>query len=264
MILRRNTSSVNWRLTKVIGLRLPSLWYRTSIELSTLFWSSYRPQIYATICVRWRWYRLGISWLVFVFLHSAYQLIAPPGACDRGGSPADVQNYPLLLSTIRSVFDASGHSFGLTFTAPSSYWYLQNFDLPSLLESADWVNLMTYDLHGGKPWSLVDGAMCWNIPPVWDSKDAYIGPIVQAHTNLTEIKESVQLFLRVDVPLDRVALGLGFYGRSFQLSDPTCTTPGCPFSGPAPAGRESRCCIVCTMSLTSRPSVHWLAWDFVV
>ncbi|KAI0916647.1 hypothetical protein AcW1_010187 [Taiwanofungus camphoratus] len=142
-----------------------------------------------------------------------------PGACDRGGSPADVQNYPLLLSTIRSVFDASGHSFGLTFTAPSSYWYLQNFDLPSLLESADWVNLMTYDLHG-----------------VWDSKDAYIGPIVQAHTNLTEIKESVQLFLRVDVPLDRVALGLGFYGRSFQLSDPTCTTPGCPFSGPAPAG----------------------------
>ena len=73
---------------------------------------------------------------------------------------------------------------------------------------------------------------------VWDEKDVYIGAIVQAHTNLTEIKESVQLFLRVDVPLDRIVLGLGFYGRSFELSDPSCNTPGCPFSGPAPAGRE--------------------------
>lgn len=72
------------------------------------------------------------------------------GACDRGGSPVDIQNYPLLLSTLRSVFDASGHTFGITFTAPSSFWYLQNFDLPGLLESADWINLMTYDLHGGK------------------------------------------------------------------------------------------------------------------
>ena len=74
---------------------------------------------------------------------------------------------------------------------------------------------------------------------MWDEKDVYIGSFVQAHTNLTEIKESVQLFLRVDVPLDRVVLGLGFYGRSFELKDPSCNKIGCPFSGPAPAGRKS-------------------------
>jgi hypothetical protein len=27
-------------------------------------------------------------------------------------------------------------------TAPSSYWYLRHFDLPGLLTSADWVNVM--------------------------------------------------------------------------------------------------------------------------
>ena len=27
-------------------------------------------------------------------------------------------------------------------TAPSSYWYLQHFDLPGLLQHADWVNVM--------------------------------------------------------------------------------------------------------------------------
>ena len=48
------------------------------------------------------------------------------------------------------MFDASGHTFGITFTAPSSFWYLQSFDLLALLKSADWVNLMTYDLHGGE------------------------------------------------------------------------------------------------------------------
>jgi GH18 family chitinase len=73
---------------------------------------------------------------------------------------------------------------------------------------------------------------------VWDAKDVFIGSIVQAHTNLTEIKQSVNLFQRAGVPLDRIVLGLGFYGRSFELSNPACSTPGCPFSGPAPSGRK--------------------------
>lgn len=31
-------------------------------------------------------------------------------------------------------------------------------------------------------------------------------------------------------------MGFGFYGRSFQLSDPSCSTPGCAFSGGGDAG----------------------------
>ncbi|KAJ3019388.1 hypothetical protein NUW54_g96 [Trametes sanguinea] len=142
-----------------------------------------------------------------------------PVACERGGVPSDKQNMVDMFQTVRSTFAASGHTFGLTFTAPSSYWYLQHFDLLGLLTYADWVNLMSYDLHG-----------------VWDAKDVFIGNIVQAHTNLTEIKQSINLFQRVGVPLDRIVLGLGFYGRSFQLSDVSCSVPGCPFNGPAPGG----------------------------
>ncbi|PIL32554.1 hypothetical protein GSI_05257 [Ganoderma sinense ZZ0214-1] len=142
-----------------------------------------------------------------------------PVACERGGVPADTANMVSMFQIIRSTFSASGHTFGLTFTAPSSYWYLQHFDLLGLLSYADWVNLMSYDLHG-----------------VWDAKDVFIGNIVQAHTNLTEIEESIGLFQRVGVPLDRIVLGLGFYGRSFQLTDPACSTPGCSFNGPAPGG----------------------------
>lgn len=33
-------------------------------------------------------------------------------------------------------------------------------------------------------------------------------------------------------------MGLGFYGRSFTLADPSCTEPGCPF---ASGGKPGKC-----------------------
>lgn len=70
---------------------------------------------------------------------------------------------------------------------------------------------MSYDLHG-----------------VWDSWNP-IGSQVLAHTNLTEIKQALDLYWRNDVPANKLNLGLGLYGRSFQLSDPTCYKAGCGF-----------------------------------
>lgn len=123
-----------------------------------------------------------------------------PGAGDRGGNSDDTQNYVLLLKTSRETFYSSSHGpYGLTFTIPSSYWYLRWFDVPGMLQYADWTNMMTYDLHG-----------------VWD-KENPIGDIVQGHTNLTEIKQSMDLLWRNNVAPEQVVFGLGFYGRSFQL-----------------------------------------------
>ena len=141
-----------------------------------------------------------------------------PGAPDRGGHPDDTKNFVSLLQTLRSTFDNSPRKLGITFTVPSSYWYLRWFDLPNLIKYADWINLMSYDLHG-----------------VWDRNNP-IGSIVQGHTNLTEIKLAAELLWRVKVPPEKVVLGFGFYGRSFQLSNPSCSTPGCQFSGGAKPG----------------------------
>nr|GAT44459.1 predicted protein [Mycena chlorophos] len=142
-----------------------------------------------------------------------------PVAEDRGGNKADKVNYVTFLKAIKSAFKPFG--YGLSFTAPSSYWYLQNYDLPNMLgdDAADWVNVMTYDLHG-----------------VWDSPADYIGSIVLAHTNLTEIMMTFQLFANVGIDPSRLVMGIGFYGRSFELVSPTCSDPGCPFAGAAPAG----------------------------
>ncbi|PHH89143.1 hypothetical protein CDD83_6594 [Cordyceps sp. RAO-2017] len=144
-----------------------------------------------------------------------------PGAGDRGGHEKDTENYVLLMKTLRETFDSSAHGhYGLTFTIPSSYWYLRWFDMPGLLKYADWTNVMTYDLHGS-----------------WD-KENPIGDIVQGHTNLTEIKRSMELLWRNKVAPEKVVFGLGFYGRSFTLKSKTCSKPGCRF---AEAGKKGAC-----------------------
>lgn len=79
----------------------------------------------------------------------------------------------------------------------------------------DWMNLMSYDIHG-----------------VWDSTNKFTGPLIRPHTNWTEINEGLDLLWRAGVSPNKVVLGLGWYGRSFTLTDPSCHTPNgiCTFS----------------------------------
>lgn len=65
-----------------------------------------------------------------------------PQAEDRGGSQGDTANYVQLVKDMRAAF---GTKYGITVTLPTSYWYLQHFDLPGMQSSVDWFNLMSYD-----------------------------------------------------------------------------------------------------------------------
>lgn len=71
---------------------------------------------------------------------------------------------------------------------------------------------------------------------MWDSTVKSIGAFAYAHTNLTEIQIGLELLWRNNINPERVNLGLGFYGRSFTMSDPSCMTAGCPFSDGAEGG----------------------------
>ncbi|KAH8901608.1 glycoside hydrolase [Thozetella sp. PMI_491] len=146
-----------------------------------------------------------------------------PVAPERSGRPEDYANFPTWLANLRGAFAATGRNYGLSITLPSSFWYLQNFDISISLAmmGANTKELYTeYDLHG-----------------TWDLTDKWLGPKVNAHTNLTEIDASLKLLWRNNIDPSKVVLGLGFYGRSFALQDPSCTAPGCFFTGGAPNGR---------------------------
>ncbi|KAK4118089.1 glycoside hydrolase family 18 protein [Parathielavia appendiculata] len=145
-----------------------------------------------------------------------------PGAGDRGGHPEDGPNFVSLLEDTRSRFRALARGWGISFTAPSSYWYMQHFRIGEMMEHVDFVNLMTYDLFGS-----------------WDKDSDWIGPYVYGHTNLTVIKQALNLLWRNGVPANQVNLGLGFYGRTYVLKDPHCDRPGCEFTDPGRAGQCS-------------------------
>ncbi|OMP85134.1 Killer toxin subunits alpha/beta, partial [Diplodia seriata] len=145
-----------------------------------------------------------------------------PGAGDRGGHEDDGANFVTFLKELNEAIAEDPVDYIVSFTIPTSYWYLRGFDLKAI-NHADFVNVMSYDLHG-----------------IWDSNNP-IGSQVLAHTNLSEIESSLNLLWRNDVPPEKLNLGLGFYGRSFQLADPACWKPGCLFLGGASAGSVRPC-----------------------
>lgn len=127
-----------------------------------------------------------------------------PVAPERGGSATDFINLPVFLRNLRNAMNGSGFRFGLSITLvrfsssssancflmqiqPSSYWYMRNFDIVSIDPIVDWFNVMTYDLHG-----------------TWDATDPYIGALALAHTNLTEINDTMDLLWRNNINPARI------------------------------------------------------------
>ncbi|KAL2060601.1 hypothetical protein VTL71DRAFT_9242 [Oculimacula yallundae] len=144
-----------------------------------------------------------------------------PAADDRGGKPADTDNFVLLMSDIREAFNRINPSWQSTITIPTSYWYLRGFDIVRLEKYVDWFNLMSYDLHG-----------------MWDQHNRFTGPYLEGHTNVTEIDNGLDLLWRNGIKASNVVMGVAFYGRSFTVADTSCTTPGCVF---ATSGQPGTC-----------------------
>ncbi|KAJ5538082.1 hypothetical protein N7494_007561 [Penicillium frequentans] len=168
-----------------------------------------------------------------------------PGAADRYGTAADYDNYVTFLQNLRS---SLGDGYGISITLPSSYWYLQNFDIVNIAKTIDWFNFMSYDIYG-----------------TWDSTVDSIGPYVYASTNLTMIDSGLQLLWHNDIDPSQVNLGLGYYGRSYTLSDTSCIDPGCGFSAggnPGPCskteGMLSYTEIMSVINDSSRNPTVWL------
>lgn len=63
-----------------------------------------------------------------------------PVASDRNGKAEDYANYPKFLANLKASLDE--YSYGLSITLPTSYWYLQHFDLIAIEPSVDWFNYM--------------------------------------------------------------------------------------------------------------------------
>ncbi|KAJ5848907.1 CAZyme family GH18 [Penicillium rubens] len=144
-----------------------------------------------------------------------------PEADDRSGKPEDYKNFPTFMENLRKALDGTGGRNTLSITLPASYWYLQHFDLKELAKHVSFFNIMSYDMHG-----------------IWDEGNKWTGSYLNAHTNLTEIKQGMDLLWRNDVNPDQVVMGLAFYGRTYTTSG-GCVEPGCEYLSGGFAGECS-------------------------
>ncbi|KAI2675771.1 CAZyme family GH18 [Penicillium roqueforti] len=146
-----------------------------------------------------------------------------PSADDRNGRAEDYKDFPDFIANLKSALGESGGRDEISITLPSSYWYLQHFDVAKLEPHVSFFNVMSYDLHGK-----------------WDLGNEWTGAYLDAHTNVTEIDKSLELLWRNNIDSSKVVLGLAFYARAYTLSDPNCVKPGCEFASGANKGKCSR------------------------
>lgn len=130
------------------------------------------------------------------------------GLPGNGVSPADEQNYTLLLRALRDALDARATSLGreepflLTIAAPAGPSIIPNLEAAAIAETIDWINVMTYDFHGS--WDTVTG---FNAP----LRPSTLDPLPDWN-----VEAAVDTYLDAGVPPSQLVLGVPFYGRSWQ------------------------------------------------
>jgi len=146
-----------------------------------------------------------------------------PGHPGQGGRPEDTVNFTLLLKDFREAINAEVLQSGqekllLTIAAPAGAENYNRYELSKIHLYLDWINLMTYDLHGS-----------------WDAVTGH-------HTNMTgpiSIENAVQGYLNAGVPSEKIVLGLASYSRSFTLTS-TASGLQAPTNGAGIAGPCTR------------------------
>lgn len=154
-----------------------------------------------------------------------------PGEPDIPGIPAgnkdDGANYLAFLRELRQQMPATR---SISVAAPASYWYLKHFPIAEISHVVDYIVYMTYDLHGQ-----------WDYGNKWASPGCKHGNCLRSHVNMTETHWALAMITKAGVPSAKVVAGVAAYGRSFQMTDPSCHGPHCTFTGPKSGATPGNC-----------------------
>jgi chitinase len=144
------------------------------------------------------------------------------GEADNINRPEDKQNFTLLLKKMREVLDAQSAKdekpYLLTIAAGASKGYAANTELNLLHQYVDYIQLMTYDIHGS--WDTMTGM---NAPLYRDPESRFYGE--------WSVQDAVQTFINNEVPVNKLIMGIPFYGRVYNQVTNSNNGLYQPFSG---------------------------------
>ncbi|SCY79800.1 glycosyl hydrolase family 18 protein [Alkaliphilus peptidifermentans] len=129
--------------------------------------------------------------------------------------PEDKQNFTHLLRELREQLDAAGQEDGtyylLTVATSAGADKILNLELDQIHQYLDFINVMTYDFHGG--WENITNhhAPLYANPndPSSNNPPGYIKTKYNTHS-------AIQQYLDGGVPEDKVVVGVPFYGRGWS------------------------------------------------
>ncbi|XP_063834196.1 probable chitinase 2 isoform X1 [Ostrinia nubilalis] len=148
-----------------------------------------------------------------------------PNRRDTVHGEDDIENFSTLLKELREEFD----NYGLLLTVAVSAVEeaaVQSYDVPSVAKYVDYIGVMTYDMHGA--WDSVTG----HNAPLFISE----GESAENESTLYNVNNAVQYWLSAGCPPEKLVMGVPFYGRTFNLSDPSVNAPNSPSNGAGLAG----------------------------
>nr|CAD7443850.1 unnamed protein product [Timema bartmani] len=123
------------------------------------------------------------------------------------------------LADLRTRFTPLGLLLTVACSSPS-YFLSGSYDVPSIAENVDFINLMTYDFHSSS--ELATGL---NAPLYAREGDA---------VKELNVNAGVENWLNNGAPAEKIVLGMGFFGNAFTLRHPSDNGVGAPALGPAP------------------------------
>jgi len=129
-----------------------------------------------------------------------------PTYTDHCGTPADTQNFNLLLQDLRDALDELGATTGeyyeITAAVGCGPSTIKGYDIPTCGPLLDQINLMTYDFFGG--WSSVTGA----------NAAIYYQGFPEGYEDWN-VDGCVKNWMKEGAVKEQLNIGLPFYGQSF-------------------------------------------------
>jgi len=141
----------------------------------------------------------------------------------------DKANFATLITEMRAYFEAEATQKKLPrllFTvsvAGGSSKMDQIYDTDKLVKAVDYVNLMTYDYHGG-----------------WEQQTGFNSPLYDRNNDKKSVENSAKHYIDIGVPKSKMLIGFAAYGRGYTLANPNNYTVGAPAIGPSPAQKYTK------------------------
>ncbi len=121
--------------------------------------------------------------------------------------PEDKRNFTLLLQKLREKLDAQGaidnKHYMLTIAGGAGSTYVNNVELSAIHPYLDYATIMTYDLHG-----------------TWDAYTDMHAPLYM-NTDVSpqykiSVDSSIQAWKKASFPMDKLVMGIPFYGYLYS------------------------------------------------